>query len=50
MILSESKKINQKNELLAFIRKVDSDNLSLESLQSICDIVKKEIGDSAAKQ
>lgn len=44
------KKINQKNELLAFIRKVDSDNLSLESLQSICDIVKKEISNSSYKR
>lgn len=41
------KKIKQKNELLAFIRNVALDNLSLESLQTICDVVKKEIGSSA---
>lgn len=40
----------QKDELLTFIRKVAWCNLSLDSLQTICDVVKKEIGDSAAKQ
>ena len=43
-------KVKQKNELLAFIHKVDWCNLSLESLQTICDVMKKEIGDSSAKQ
>lgn len=43
-------KVKQKNELLAYIRKVAWSNLSLESLQTICDVVKKEIGNSAAKQ
>ena len=40
----------QKDELLTFIRRVAWCNLSLESLETICDVVKKEIGDSAAKQ
>ena len=40
----------RKDELLAFIRKVAWCNLSLESLETICDVVKKEIGNSAAKQ
>lgn len=44
------KKIKQKNELLAFIRNVGLDNLSLESLQTICDVVKKEISNSAYKR
>lgn len=44
------KKINQKNELLAFIRKADLDNLSLESLQTICDVVKKEISNRSYKR
>ena len=43
-------KVKQKNELLAFIRKVAWCNLPLESLQTICDVVKKEIGNSATKQ
>lgn len=42
-------KVKQKNELLAYIRKVAWSNLSLESLETICDVVKKEIGNSAAK-
>lgn len=42
-------KVKQKNELLAYIRKVAWGNLSLESLQTICDVVKKEIGNSAEK-
>ena len=40
----------RKDELLAFIRKVAWCNLSLESLQTICDVVKKEIGNSATEQ
>lgn len=43
-------KVKQKNELLAYIRRVAWCNLSLESLQTICDVVKKEIGNSAVKQ
>lgn len=42
-------KAKQKDELLSFIRKVAWCNLSLESLKTICDAVKKEIGNSAAK-
>ena len=42
-------RVKQKNELLTFIRKVAWCNLSLDSLQTICDVVKKEIGNSAAK-
>lgn len=38
----------QKGELLQFIRRVPWWELSLESLNTICDIVKKEIGNSAA--
>lgn len=36
-------KVKQKNELITFIRKVAWCNLSLDSLQTICDVVKKEI-------
>lgn len=43
-------KVKQKNELLAYIRRVAWCSLSLESLQTICDVVKKEIGNSAVKQ
>lgn len=43
-------KVRHKNKLLAFIKNVTWYNLSLESLQTIYDVVKKEIGDSAAKQ
>lgn len=43
-------KVKQKNELLTFIRKVAWCNLSFESLQTICDVVKKEIGNSDEKQ
>ena len=39
-------KREQKEELIAFIRKVAWCNLSLESLQAICDVVKKEIDNS----
>ena len=39
-------KVEQKNELLAFIRQVAWCNLSLDSLQTICDVVKKEIGNN----
>ena len=39
-------KVKQKNELLAFIRNVAWCNLSLESLQTICDVMKKEIGNN----
>ena len=42
-------RVKQKNELLTFIRKVAWCNLSLDSLQTICDVVKKEIGNSSAK-
>lgn len=37
----------QKDELLTFIRKVAWCNLPLESLETICDVVKKEIDNSA---
>lgn len=40
----------RKEELIAFIRRNAWSNLSLESLETICDVVKKEIGNSAAKQ
>lgn len=43
-------RIKRKDELLTFIRRVAWCNLSLESLETICDVVKKEIGDSAEKQ
>lgn len=36
-------KVKQKNELIAFIKKVAWCNLSLDSLQTILDVVKKEI-------
>ena len=39
-------KREQKEELIAFIRKNAWVNLSLESLQTICDVVKKEIDNS----
>lgn len=39
-------KREQKEELIAFIRKSAWVNLSLESLQTICDVVKKEIDNS----
>lgn len=35
-------KAKQKDELLSFIKKVAWCNLSLESLQTICDVVKKD--------
>lgn len=41
--------VEKKKELLTFIRNVAWCNLSLDSLQTICDVVKKEIGDSSAK-
>ena len=43
-------KVNLKKKLTAFIRQVAWSNLPLESLQAICDIVKKETGNSAEKQ
>lgn len=43
-------KVRHKNKLLAFIRKADLDNLSLESLQTICDVMKKEISNSSYKR
>lgn len=39
-------KVEQKDKLIAFIRKVAWCNLSLEPLQTICDVVKKEIDNS----
>ena len=39
-------KREQKEELIAFIRRNVWSNLSLESLQTICDVVKKEIDNS----
>lgn len=39
-------KVKKKNELIAFIKKVAWCNLSLDSLQIICDVVKKEIGNN----
>lgn len=41
-------KRKQKDKLIAFIRKVAWFNLTLESLETICDVVKKEIDNSAA--
>ena len=43
-------KVKQKNKLIAFIKEVAWCNLSLDSLQTICDVVKKEIGNSAEQQ
>lgn len=43
-------KREQKDKLLTFFRKVVWCTLSLESLQTIYDVVKKEIGNSATKQ
>ena len=48
--MKEIEDIKRARELCSFLNMTHWENLSLESLTTIVDCVKKEIGDSAAKQ